>query len=151
MGKKHREQLEQSVKNGELVKKHVSPREWMKRMKQAFGDWGDDQKEKIAMQARAKFMPRWMEECGVTDWHDIDYKNPQIHLEWILCDPAVLKDLQNEGGRDRLFQMLTEEEQDVYLNKTDEKGAHYYDLEGKKGMTKANIMKSVVIHKKVKK
>ena len=149
MGKKRREALEQKVENGEIQKKHVSPREWMKRMKEAFGDWGEDQREKVAMQARLKFMPRWMEECGVDDWHDIDYTNPQIHLEWILCDPGILRELTREGGRDKLFEMLTEEEKDVYLNKTDEKGAHYYDLEGKKGMTKKNIMKSVVIHKKV--
>lgn len=149
MGKKNRELLRQKEENGEIPHKHISPREWMKRMREAFGDWGDDQREKIAMQARTKFMPRWMEECGVDDWHDIDYKNPQIHLEWILCDPVILRDLQNEGGRDRLFQMLTEEEKDVYLNMTDEKGAKYTDLEGKKGMTKKNIMKSIVVHKKV--
>ena len=42
MGKKHRQQLEQKVENGELSKKHISQREWLKRMKEAFGDWGDE-------------------------------------------------------------------------------------------------------------
>ena len=147
MGKKHRQKLEESGIEGT----HISRSEWIKRAKAAFHDIDDAKNQEIANRTRAKFMPRWMEECGVTDWHDIDYSNPQIHLEFILCDPTVLKDLQNEGGRDRLFQMLTDEEKDVYLNKTDEHGAKYTDLEGKQGFTKANIAKAIVQYRKVKK
>jgi len=147
MGKKHRQKLEESGIEGT----HVSHREWFKRAKEMFHDIDDAKNQEIANRTRAKFMPRWMEECGVEDWHDIDYKNPQIHLEFILCDPAILKDLQNEGGRDRLFQMLTEEEKDVYLNKTDDKGAKYTDLEGESGFTKKNIIKAVTQYRKVKK
>lgn len=147
MGKKHRQKLEESGIEGT----HVSHREWLKRAKEMFHDIDDAKNLEIANRTRAKFMPRWMEECGVDDWHDIDYTNPQIHLEFILCDPAILKDLQKEGGRDRLFLMLTDEEKDVYLNKTDDKGAKYTDLEGKQGFTKANIVKAVTQYRKVKK
>lgn len=128
--------------------KFVSYREKVKQFKQAFGDWKDDQRESIAMQSRMKFVDRWMEECGVTNMSDIDYSNPQISLEWKLCDPAVLRDLQKEGGRERLFEILSDEEKYVYLNQKDENGASYTDLEGKKGFTKKNVMKSVVKFRK---
>lgn len=144
MGKRRREQIaEEKEKSGWL-----SPREKIRQLKQAFGDWSDDQREQMVMQARLKFANRWMEESGVAEIKDIDMTNPQISLEWKLCDPAVLKDLQRPGGRERLFETLTDEEKDVYLNKTDENGAHYWDLEGKKGMTKKNIAKSIVKFKR---
>lgn len=147
MGKRRLEKVKEN--EGESTgRKWFSPREKLRQFKLAFGDWGDDQKEKIAMQARMKFVNRWMEESGAERMEDIDYKNPQISLEWKLCDPAVLRDLQSEGGRERFFQILTDEEKDVYLNKTDENGCHYYDLEGKKGFTKKNITKSVIKFKR---
>ena len=138
MGKKRREQIDKSES------KWLSPREKIRQWKAAFGDWSDDQHEKMVMQARMKFADRWMEESGVTEVKDIDMSNPQISLEWKLCDPAVLRDLKNEGTRQRFLDTLTPEELDVYMNKVDEHGASYRDLEGKKGFTKKNIAKSVV-------
>mgnify|MGYP006353620889 CR=1 FL=1 len=144
MGKKRREQVQENQGKS----KWLSPREKIRQFKAAFGDWTDDQEEKIAMQARMKFAPRWMEECGVTDIKDIDMNNPQISLEWKLCHPAILRDLKNETKRNEFLKTLTPEELDVYMNKVDEKGASYRDLEGKSGFTKKNIAKAVVKYKK---
>ena len=119
-------------------------KEKVRQFKVAFSNWEDDQREKVAMQASMKFADRWMEESGVTNISGIDFKNPQISLEWKLCNPGVLKDLQREGGRERLFEILTDEEKNVYLNMKDENGASYTDLEGKKGFTKKNVAKSVI-------
>lgn len=124
--------------------KKMPYREKLRQFKVAFGNWSDDQKEKIAMQARMKFADRWMEESGVTEIKDIDMSNPQISLEWKLCDPSVLRALKNEKTRQEFLETLTPEELDVYMNKTDENGASYRDLEGKKGFTKKNITKAVV-------
>ena len=125
-------------------KKWLAPREKIRQWKAAFGDWSDDQHEKMVMQARMKFAERWMEESGVTEIKDIDMNNPQISLEWKLCDPAILRDLKNEETRQRFLATLTPEELDVYMNKVDENGTSYRDLEGKKGFTKKNITKSVI-------
>lgn len=138
MGKKRREQIDKKES------KWVSPREKIRQFKVAFGDWTADKQEKVAMQARMKFADRWMKESGVTEIKDIDMNNPQISLEWKLCDPAALRALKNETERQKFLDTLTPEELDVYMNKTDENGASYRDLEGKKGFTKKNIAKSVV-------
>lgn len=147
MGKKRREQV--NKKEG----RWLSQKEKLRQFKAAFGDWTADQQSKIAMEAKLKktrkldgksLIDRWMEESGVTEVKDIDMSNPQISLEWKLCDPAALRDLKDETARAKFFETLTPEELDVYMNKTDENGASYRDLEGKKGFTKKNIAKSVV-------
>lgn len=138
MGKKRRESIDKTEG------KWLSPREKIRQWKAAFGDWSEDQQEKIAMQARMKFADRWMKESGVTEIKDIDMNNPQISLEWKLCDPAVLRDLKDETARQKFLDTLTPEELDVYMNKVDEHGASYRDLEGKKGFTKKNIAKAVI-------
>ena len=138
MGKKRREQIDKSES------RWVSPREKIRQWKAAFGDWSDDQHERMVMQARMRFADRWMRESGVTEIKDIDMSNPQISLEWKLCDPAALKALKSDKLRQNFLDTLTPEELDVYMNKTDENGASYRDLEGKKGFTKKNIAKTVV-------
>lgn len=127
-----------------VKKKWLSPREKIRQWKVAFGDWSEDKHEQMVMQSRMKFAERWMLESGVTEIKDIDMTNPQISLEWKLCDPAALKALKNEESRARFLATLTPEELDVYMNKVDENGASYRDLEGKKGFTKKNIAKTVI-------
>lgn len=146
MGKKRREQVQSQGQS-----KWLSPREKIRQFKAAFGDWTDDKEEKVAMQARMKFASRWMEECGAAEIKDIDMNNPQIALEWKLCHPGVLRALKNEKSREEFLSTLTPEELDVYMNKTDEKGASYRDLEGKSGFTKKNIAKAVVKYKQTAK
>lgn len=135
--------------------KHIfyRTRAWMKKTKLALKGMDQEAKDKEVAKARAEFLPYWMHEAGVERWEDVDFeKYPQIHLEFILCDPGVLRDLQRPGGRDRLFEKLTEEEKDIYLNLKGSGGRTYAeDLEGKRGMNRRNIAKTVVKYRKTKK
>ena len=138
-----------------VPEKHIftRTRAWMRRAKMAFKDMDEKTQEQECMKARAEFIPRWMAEAGIDDWKDMDFtKHPQIHLEYELCNPAVLRDLQKPGGRERLFQILTEEEQYIYLNEKGSEGRTYAeDLEGRRGMNKLNIAKTVIKYRKSKK
>lgn len=144
---------EQSEEQKEEKRIFTRTRAWMKKTQMAFKDFTDDQKEKEAMKARSEFIPRWMAEAGIDDWADMDFvKWPQIHLEYELCDPGILRALQKPGGRELLFQRLTEEEQYIYLNEKGSEGRTYAeDLEGRRGMNKRNIAKTVVKYRKAKK
>ena len=128
-------------------------RAWMKKTKMTLKNLPKEAQDREVAKARAEFLPYWMREAGVEKWEDMDFeKFPQIHLEFILCDPAVLRDLQKPGGRERLFEELTEEEQYIYLNERGSGGRTYAeDLEGKRGMTRRNIAKTIVKYRKTKK
>lgn len=86
-------------------------------------------KKTLTAHRRMRFLDDWTKMSNVSDAKDIDYSIPQIHLEFLLCDVDILKDLHKDGGRARLFERLTAEEQDIYLNAIDEQGNRYRDLE----------------------
>ena len=163
MGKKSREKMaglsmapkKEKTEDPEQEEKRIftRTREWMRRSKMAFKDFSDEQRERECLKARAEFIPRWMEEAGIDKWEDMDFtKWPQIHLEYELCDPGILRALQKPVGRELLFQRLTEEEQYIYLNEKGSEGRTYADdLEGRRGMNKRNIAKAVVKYRKSKK
>lgn len=83
----------------------------------------DDALDKSAMEIRKKWIPKWMEDCGVDDPAKIDYTNPYIRLEWMLCDPYYLLPIGRESDKSRLWPMLTDDEKEIY-------DAHYHVLEG---------------------
>ena len=60
----------------------------------------------------------------------IDYTNPYIRLEWLLCDPYYLLPIGRECDKSRLWPMLTDEEKEIY-------DTHYHVLEG--SMTDAKL------------
>lgn len=62
-----------------------------------------------AASTRAKYYPRWARLCGVEEWTDIDFDNPYVHLEWILCDPRVLIKLTG-GKREEALAMMDEQQ-----------------------------------------
>ena len=61
--------------------------------------------EKYVADIRAKWLGRWMEICGVDNPDDIDYDNPYVHLEWLLCDPRVTAKLTGKRVDDALAMM----------------------------------------------
>ena len=144
---------EQESEQKEEKRIFTRTRAWMKKTQMAFKDMSEDACDKEAMRARSEFIPRWMTEAGIDDWKDMDFvKFPQIHLEYELCDPGILRALQKPGGRELLFKRLTEEEQYIYLNEKGDEGRTYAeDLEGRRGFNKRNIVKTVYKYKKSKK
>lgn len=108
----------------------------MIKIREMLGEKADDLHDRITAQARAKWLTRWAERteeitgrpCESPD--DIDYTDPYIHIEWLLCDPTNQARIQSKDpeARARFFDQLTAEELAVYYEK-DEKGASYSDME----------------------
>lgn len=135
-----------AVREKEGESDHKTWKQKIELLKEMMGNVKEDTNDQVTAKARIKMAEtRWMPHQGVNKLEDLDLSDPQISLEWKLCDPAILKDLLNPGGRDRLFKTLSEEEKDIYLNKTDSKGARYTDLETEKaGFTRKNVAKAII-------
>ena len=102
-----------------------------------FRNKSDQLRDQVTFQTRAEKLPLWMwrteqltgEPC--TSYEDVAWDDPQIHLEWLLCDPAILFGLTKPKKRDAFLATLTDEERELYYTK-DEDGASYSDLEHQK-------------------
>ena len=77
--------------------------------------------ESIVSQTRANYLARWMErtvEIGkpCESASDIDYSDPYIHIEWLLCDLNNLRwaKSKKERNRARWYAQLTTEEIAVF-------------------------------------
>ena len=101
-------------------------------------DKADSAIERWASQARVKYLPRWIELSGGESVDDIDYSNPYIHLEFLLCDPRNLSLISRGKHRDKFLAKLTPEEKDIYLNFTGDDGKKYTELEHPR------VMRSIV-------
>lgn len=75
---------------------------------------GNVHDKEVAM-IRAKYLNGWMEICGVTRPEDIDYGNPHVHIQWLLCDPYWQRAIKNDRGRAEFLSKLTDEEREIYL------------------------------------
>lgn len=95
--------------------------------------------DEVNYRVRAKYINRWMELSGVDRPEEIDYNEPHVAIEWLLCDPVNLKLIRSRNPKDRqrVYDLMTPEMQDVYFNEVDEHGARYCDLEG------ASLVKSL--------
>lgn len=89
-------------------------------------------KDTEVAQIRAHYLNDWMEICGVTRVEDIDYDNPHVHIQWLLCDPYWQRAIKKPKGKAEFFEQLTEEERVIYATQG------YADLEN------AKITKEVV-------
>lgn len=75
--------------------------------------------DKIANANRAKFLDRWMgrmAELGrpCSSALDIDYSDPQIHVEWLLCDPSNIVAVQSRRLRRNFVKTLTPAEREYF-------------------------------------
>lgn len=61
--------------------------------------------EKYTASTRMKWMERWMEICGTDTVEGIDYDNPYVHLEWLLCDLRVTAKLSGNKVDEALAMM----------------------------------------------
>ena len=71
--------------------------------------------DKLASTTRYKYAERWMErtreigrECN--GWEQIAFDDPQISLEWKLCDPANIVMVQNKKTRQKFLDSLSPDE-----------------------------------------
>ncbi len=75
-----------------------------------FRDTMDDAVAKSTETIRKKYRPRWRKICGVETDEEIDYDNPIVSTEWLLCDPTIQRDLI-QGRRDKVLARMTEQQQ----------------------------------------
>lgn len=106
------------TKNNECVEEPKKTKGWLKahreKLARAFDDLTQRSMDQVTLKARAEQLPRWAAICGVTEYTDIDYSNPVVSLEFQLCDPEVLRGLQNPTRRAEFLSQLTEDERRIY-------------------------------------
>lgn len=90
----------------------------------------DDLHDNVSLQVRAKFLDDWCEICGVDDPKDIDYNEPHVAIEFLLCDPVNIKLLRSKRIEDKqmVYSQMTEEMLNIYFNE-EQNGTRYCDLE----------------------
>lgn len=106
--------------------------------KQAMIDMGDKQDDYAMLTTRRRYYKkRWAKELGtdpnpnnIADMAIIEKirANPQVHIEWMLCDPRLQRQIRKPQGRDLFLSTLSEDELEIYLHGPDGKGG-YSDLE----------------------
>lgn len=125
MGKKKRESLG-------IARKDDSE-SMMARARRSIAEAKDNKRQEAAYRTRMKYASRWMEETEkVTGKHcksiaDVDLTIPQIHLEWLLCDPVYALKLKDRQVAYEFFLELNEEERELFWYR-DEAGHSYSDL-----------------------
>lgn len=103
-------------------------------------------------QVAQKYAPDWMAETEIltgqpcTSWEQIAWDDPEISLQFWLCDPVHVRHIKNPKTREAALKCLTEEQLKVYYEVRD--GHSYSDLE-KKGW-KASVTSAIVRMKRKK-
>jgi len=63
----------------------------------------------LTAKVRGKWTSRWMQICGADSPDEIDYDNPYVHLEWILCDMRIQSRLM-DGNLESAFKSMDEQQ-----------------------------------------
>ena len=101
-----------------------------KAVKQFGKDKLRDMNDNVTVQVRSRFLDQWCEICGVTDPMDIDYNEPHVAIEYLLCDPVNIKLLRSKNQDDKqlVYSQMTDEMLYIYFNEEDN-GTRYCDIE----------------------
>ena len=110
----------------------------IKAMKEMGRDRIDRMHDDVSFQVRAKYLGQWCEYCGVDNPNDIDYNEPHVAIEWLLCDPVNIKLIRSKKKEDKqiVYDQMTPEMLEIYFNEQSETGTRYCDLENV-GLVKA--------------
>lgn len=96
----------------------------------AVRQWKNDKIDYTLYQIRQKYHSRWMEVSGALTIDDIDYSNPFVKIEWLLCDPGWLHAIKSKRGREKFKDRLDDPlAWWIFCNYKDESdGSSYWDL-----------------------
>ena len=78
-----------------------------KRLKNGFNNTMENALTLSSAQARVKKLPRWRELSGVDNDADIDYDDPIISTEFLLCDQNI-QTLLVLGKRDKVLAQMND-------------------------------------------
>lgn len=103
-----------------------------KAIKQMSKDKLNDMNDNVSFQVRSRFLDQWCDYCGVTNPKDIDYNEPHVAIEYLLCDPVNIKLIRSKNPDDKMkvYCQFTEEMMNIYLYE-EQNGVRYVDLETK--------------------
>ena len=107
-------------------------------------------RDMVHNQTALKYAPDWMAETEritgqpCTSWDQIAWDDPEIRLQYWLCDPVHLKHIKSKKHRAAALATLTDEQLKIYYEVRD--GHSYSDLE--KGAWKTEITKVVMSRKR---
>lgn len=101
-----------------------------KAVKQMGKDKLEDVNDQVTFEVRSRMLDQWCDYCGVTDPKDIDYNEPHVAIEFILCDPVNIKLIRSKNPADKMlvYSQFTDEMMNIYLNE-EQNGVRYCDLE----------------------
>lgn len=112
-GKKKDESYYQTHYTDEEIEKlameKVDPRQ-RRKIKEVFNDAMDTAVSQSAVKIRQRYYPRWRKICGVETDEEIDFDNPVVSTEWLLCDPKIQRELI-QGRRENVLAQMTEVQQ----------------------------------------
>lgn len=92
----------------------------------------DKMHDDVSFNIRARYLGQWCEYCGVDNPNDIDYNEPHVAIEYLLCDPVNIKLIRSKNKDDKqlVYSQMTEEMLYIYFNEQDPNtGTRYCDLE----------------------
>lgn len=93
----------------------------IKRIKQKPDEFNDRLSAQLRYQQKDRWIARTRDELGLPceTWEQIKFDDPEISLEWKLCDMANIVMLQSEKMRPKFIESLTDAERE-YLNRDPE-------------------------------
>lgn len=125
---KGREQRQGARKQEKELRGSVTPAPTEKPAKRPvrFSRWTQEQRDTMTAKARAKYLTRWAIMSGGSVDSPINYDQPQIKLEWELCDVDNLKLVYKGRNRDEFLGKLPPECRALYFEK-DKDGKSYQE------------------------
>lgn len=105
---KHRNSRTNEKKQAEEAQRtaHRSISEWVRGVLDRGTEFADQKHEEAVALARHNRMNDFMEMCGVGEPELIDYENPHVRINWLMCDPVNVRLVQNPKTRDRVYAQM---------------------------------------------
>lgn len=101
-----KDETEQARQANKVTKKQIDT--WFRNKLQKGQEYADAKHAEAVAMIRANRMYDFMEMCGVGEPEQIDYDNPHVKINWLLCDPVNLRMVTNPKHRDKFYAMLDE-------------------------------------------
>lgn len=82
---------------------------WWSKVKESGQSWADDAHWRHVRAAQYKQLPYMMELCGAKSMDEMDWGHPGVRVLMLICDPLVIRDLQNPRRRQRIYDRMDDE------------------------------------------
>lgn len=92
---------------------------WWKVVKETGQRFADDYHWQRVRTAQANRLDYIMELSGAHNMNEIDWSRPDVRMIMLLCDPVIIRDLQNPNRRQRVYDMMDEYLWEFYITAHD--------------------------------